>query len=198
MIERAPSMAMFRTHPLQVDPCVLICGGGVIGACTAYFLAQRRIEVIVVERTGVACAASGKSSLPGAGLVRRHALGRLARRSFALHAELATGLDGPPLGLSPARHLERAGERRRGVHAGRAVSGPAWIGENALVQGKLGTQATTAQVHPARFTEAMLQAAIGMGARLRLGCVTGVVLDAGRTTAEGSRSTARCSTPTSW
>ena len=70
------------------------------------------------------------------------------------------------------------------VHAGRAASRPAWIGENALVQGKLGTQATTAQVHPARFTEAMLQAAIGMGARLRL-CVTGVVLDAGRTTAEG-------------
>lgn len=36
---------------------VVICGGGVIGACTAYFLGCRGIEVIVVERTGVAAAA---------------------------------------------------------------------------------------------------------------------------------------------
>ena len=40
---------------------VLICGGGVIGAATAYFLSRRRIEVTVIERTGVANAASGKS-----------------------------------------------------------------------------------------------------------------------------------------
>ena len=40
---------------------VVICGGGVIGACTAYFLSLRQVEVVVVERTGVACAASGKS-----------------------------------------------------------------------------------------------------------------------------------------
>ena len=40
---------------------VLICGGGVIGASIAYFLSLRGIETIVVERTGVANAASGKS-----------------------------------------------------------------------------------------------------------------------------------------
>ena len=40
---------------------VVICGGGVIGACTALFLARRRVEVIVVERTGVANAASGRA-----------------------------------------------------------------------------------------------------------------------------------------
>jgi len=40
---------------------VVICGGGVIGACTAYFLIRRGIDVTVVERTEVAAAASGKA-----------------------------------------------------------------------------------------------------------------------------------------
>ena len=39
---------------------VVICGGGVIGTRTAYFLSLRQVEAIVVQRTGVACAASGK------------------------------------------------------------------------------------------------------------------------------------------
>src|SRR5207244_13026639 len=69
---------------------VLICGGGVIGASIAYFLARRGVEAIVVESTGVACAASGKS---GGFLARDWCdgspLAPLARRSFALHAELA-------------------------------------------------------------------------------------------------------------
>ena len=35
---------------------VVICGGGVIGACTAYFLSQRQVDAVVVERTGIAAA----------------------------------------------------------------------------------------------------------------------------------------------
>ena len=40
---------------------VLICGGGVIGASIAYFLSRKGVEPVVIERTGIACAASGKS-----------------------------------------------------------------------------------------------------------------------------------------
>ena len=165
---------------------VVICGGGVIGACTAYFLSLRQVEVIVVERTGVACAASGKSGgFLALDWCDGSPLGRLARRSFNLHAELAAQLDGSRWGYRRLDTWSVLAGARRSFSGGSAVSGPVWLGERALVQGKLGTQATTAQVHPARFTEAMLQAAIGMGAQLRLGCVTDVVLDAGRTTALG-------------
>ena len=72
---------------------VLICGGCVIGASIAYFLSRRGIAVTVIERCGVACAASGKS---GGFLARDWCDGTplqpLARRSFDLHAELAERL----------------------------------------------------------------------------------------------------------
>ena len=69
---------------------VLICGGGVIGASVAYFLTCRGVKATVIESTGLACAASGKS---GGFLARDWCEGSplapLARRSFALYAELA-------------------------------------------------------------------------------------------------------------
>src|SRR5438105_205527 len=68
---------------------VIICGAGVIGASIAYFLSRRGIKAIVVERTGVACAASGKA---GGFLARDWCDGTplqsLARFSFDLHAQL--------------------------------------------------------------------------------------------------------------
>jgi glycine/D-amino acid oxidase-like deaminating enzyme len=73
---------------------VLICGGGVIGASIAYFLARRGIATTVIERTGIACAASGKA---GGFLALDWNDGtpveQLARRSFALHGQLADELD---------------------------------------------------------------------------------------------------------
>ena len=87
---------------------------------------------------------------------------------------------------------ERAWSCRR---SGRAA--PRWLGERALVQGKLGIPATTAQVHPGRFTEAMLQAAIDLGARAparkrdrpRAGPWQAAPLWASRSTVGGSRPT---------
>ncbi len=72
---------------------VVICGGGVIGTSIAYFLSLRNVETLVVERAGVANAASGKS---GGFLALDWCQGTpvdaLARRSFVLHGELASTL----------------------------------------------------------------------------------------------------------
>ncbi len=159
---------------------VLICGGGVIGACIAYFLGLRGIEAVVVERTGVANAASGKS---GGFLARDWCNGTpvagLAQRGFDLHAELAATVSG--------RGSRGWGYRRigaLGVVAGEGqdmrrfarLPAPGWLGPDSAVHGRLSTAETTAQVHPAAFTEAMMARATGRGARLVEGCVRGIAL----------------------
>ena len=71
---------------------VLICGGGVIGASIAYFLSCRGVKATVIERTGIACAASGKSGgFLALDWCDGSPLEGLARRSFALHASLGQG-----------------------------------------------------------------------------------------------------------
>jgi glycine/D-amino acid oxidase-like deaminating enzyme len=148
---------------------VAICGGGVIGACLAWFLSRRGAEVVVIERTGVACAASGKSGgFLALDWCDGTALGPLARRSFALHAELAA-MPWADWGYRRLETLSVAATERR----------------PPVVRGRLGDVATTAQVHPRLFTQGMMQAAIAAGASLRLGRVTGIVLDGDGTTATG-------------
>src|SRR5258705_10929977 len=72
---------------------VIVCGAGVVGASVAYFLARRGIAVTVVERTGVACAASGKSGgFLALDWCDGSPPGPLARAGFTLHPELAAGL----------------------------------------------------------------------------------------------------------
>src|SRR2546423_11700305 len=72
---------------------VVVCGAGVVGASVAYFLTRRGVAVTVVERSGVACAASGKSGgFLALDWCDGSPLESLARASFALHAKLASEL----------------------------------------------------------------------------------------------------------
>src|SRR6266849_2865989 len=157
---------------------VLICGGGVIGATTAYFLARRGVEAVVIERSGVACAASGKA---GGFLARDWCDGTplqaLARRSFVLHAELPQRIGGD------------WGYRRLTTFGGFAgARNPArqpdagWLSDRVTVSQALGSPETTAQVHPAAFTAAMMRAAEAQGAEWRAGRVTGLARTADRVT----------------
>jgi glycine/D-amino acid oxidase-like deaminating enzyme len=158
---------------------VIICGGGVIGASIAYYLSQRGVETVVVERTGIANAASGKS---GGFLARDWCdgspLAPLARRSFELHGSLAKSLD-RDWGYRRVETLSVIASARRDVGGYRNQPSPEWLGEDAAVYSQIGTPETTAQINPAAFTNAMMDAAIDGGAKLVAGCVDGVALSAG-------------------
>ncbi len=151
---------------------VLICGGGVIGAAIAYFLGRHGVEAVVIERTSIACAASGKAG----GFLARDwcdgsALGPLARRSFDLHAELAAKLS-VDYGY---RRLDTLAVVANAGWGGQSPK-PHWLAKSAQVHGRLGSTETTAQVHPALFTRALMDAAAGLGARHQIGCITGLHL----------------------
>jgi glycine/D-amino acid oxidase-like deaminating enzyme len=153
---------------------VIVCGAGVVGASVAYFLARRGVRVTVVERSGVACAASGKSGgFLALDWCDGSPLGPLARASFSLHAELARDL-----GDHGYRRMETfmlAARERGGRPGDHQVPGPAWLDAEGAVTDTLGSFQTTAQVHPARFTAALVDAARARGASLRLGVVEGVL-----------------------
>jgi glycine/D-amino acid oxidase-like deaminating enzyme len=153
---------------------VLICGGGVIGASVAYFLSRRGVRAVVIERTGMACAASGKSGgFLALDWCDGSPLAPLARRSFALHAGLAEEL-GNDWGY---RRLDTYGgyaSARRSAHPD-ADAPVEWLSPDVVVDRRLGATATTAQVHPGAFTVALMRAAQAQGAELRIGEVTGVV-----------------------
>jgi glycine/D-amino acid oxidase-like deaminating enzyme len=161
---------------------VIICGGGVIGASIAYFLSRRGVKPIVVERTGIACAASGKSG----GFLARHwcdgtPLQQLARHSFDLHAELAEH-GSEDWGYRRVTTYGGVGAATAHTRGGTTPNPMDWVSSHIEVGQQLGSTQDTAQVHPVLFTAATMRAAEAHGAELRLGTVTGMRQAAGRVT----------------
>lgn len=152
---------------------VAICGGGIIGAAIAYFLSRRGADVTVIERTGVACAASGKSGgFLALDWCDGTPLQELARRSFALHAGLAEEIDEDwsyRRLTTYSGYGTAAGGMRAPEHAGID-----WLSDAVMLDRRLGATQTTAQVHPGKLTQALMRAAQQRGATLRAGRVSGL------------------------
>lgn len=170
---------------------VVVCGAGIIGASVTYYLAKRGVQCTVIERCSPACAASGKA---GGFLARdwcdHNALGPLARLSFDMHAQLAT-----ELGEIDYRRVEalsvrvKEGSTKRTQHAD-GDNTPDWLDG---IEGRakvIGSTETSAQVHPFKLTNAMLDAAartaksvvrcaVVIGMATEAGRVVGVTLDSG-------------------
>jgi glycine/D-amino acid oxidase-like deaminating enzyme len=151
---------------------VVVCGAGVMGAATAYFLARRGVDVTVVERSGVACAASGKSGgFLALDWCDDSPLGPLARASFALHAELAKSIP-TDYGYRRMDTFMLAAREQGTLRDEHRVTPPRWVDGAGVVTAALGSTETTAQVHPASFTAALIEAA---RARVRIGVVEEIV-----------------------
>src|SRR5206468_551554 len=129
---------------------VIVCGAGVVGASVAYFLARRGVAVTVVERTGVACAASGKSGgFLALDWCDGSPLGPLARASFTLHAELAAELS-TDYGYRRMETFMLAARERGTPAGGHRVAAPPWLDGSGIVTAAPGSQEAPAQVTPAR------------------------------------------------
>ena len=151
----------------------VICGGGAIGAAIAYFMSRRGARPIVIERHEVAGAASGKSGgFLALDWCQGSPLDRLARRSFALHAQLSSDL-GDPWGyrrLTTYSGYAAADDTARGGLGGRP-----WLAGGVTITGRLGSTGSTAVVEPRAFTTGLMHTAQMHGAVLRHGTVVDVV-----------------------
>lgn len=163
----------------------VICGAGVIGAAIAYYLAERGVAATVVDRCGIAAAASGNSGgFLALDWCDGSPLEPLARASFELHQELARTL---PEDCGYRRVDTLALAAGPGLQAKDSGNRPGWLDGACATQSIIGTQATTAQVHPEKLTRALIGAAQSNGAKLHIGCVEGVELTGGGTRVSGVR-----------
>ena len=153
---------------------IVICGAGVIGAATAYYLIRRGAKVTVIERHRPACAASGKAGgFLALDWCDGTALQALARRSFALHAELAASLP-DDYGYRRLRTWAASADMNTAQSPANEAGQPGWVNRKARVYAQIGNEQSTAQVHPEKFTQALLNAAIRQGTQLMQGRVEGL------------------------
>ena len=165
---------------------VVIAGGGIIGAATAFYLSRRGVRTTVVERRSVASGASGKAAgllSPPSPADLREPWGPLARLSLGLHFEVARLLDGrrhygfEPIDMALVAHDE--GERQAIVaiygtdawlDSGRLREQCTWPGDGA-VGGVV--RHGGAQVFPGQLTATLLEAA---GAQVVAGDVRSIAM----------------------
>ncbi|KAI3747880.1 hypothetical protein L6452_10598 [Arctium lappa] len=140
---------------------VVVCGGGIIGVCTAYFLAKKGVAVTLIERSSIACAASGKAG----GFLALHMcdggpLSSLARTSFNLHRSLAEQLHGSrSYGYRPLTALTVSVNESESPPPRNPIL-PSWVNGGVESGEVVGTMETTAQIEPQLFTRALLATAV--------------------------------------
>ncbi|KAK9061883.1 hypothetical protein SSX86_019067 [Deinandra increscens subsp. villosa] len=162
----------------QLPKRVVVCGGGIVGVSTAYFLAKKGAAVTLIERSSIAGAASGKAG----GFLARHMcdggpLSSLAHASFNLHRSLAEELDGSrSYGYRPLTAVTVSVKETESPSKSPVL--PPWV-DGGVESGEIiGTTETTAQIHPRLFTRALLTKAVAeYGVRVVIGKVESVAVE---------------------
>lgn len=146
---------------------VVILGGGIVGCATAHYLRKlggEGLKITVIDKVGIAAAASGRA---GGFLARdwhNGAGARLAACSFALHAELAAEFGAAEIGYRPCRAVQptcRGGKTEK--------CGSSWFDGCVGQAPEIAPRDTAAQVIPAKLTQALFDSS---GARLLVGTPT--------------------------
>ena len=150
---------------------VVIAGGGITGVSIAYHLAARGVASTLVDAVGICPAASGKAGgFLASDWNDGSPTGPLTRLSFDMHAELAAKL---PVSVDYRRLTCEA----VGVGGGfrqRKLASVEWADTGVIGSQAMGSEATIAQVHPKKLTEALWAEAQRAGSTLRVGEVVGV------------------------
>jgi glycine/D-amino acid oxidase-like deaminating enzyme len=186
------------------NPSVVICGGGVVGVATAYYLSRRGVTSVIVEANGVASGASGAAAgiiSPLSAEQARSPLAEIIRTGVAMHGDLS-------LRLPEESSIDYAFERRptlliatteqeeteiRAEIEGRIAVGVdaqwltledvreqfGWI-DQPIRGAMLGE--IPGVLDPYRFSLALLAAAERAGCEVRSGRVSGIEQEGGRVT----------------
>ncbi|KAK6540552.1 hypothetical protein TWF694_009343 [Orbilia ellipsospora] len=139
---------------------IVVIGGGIVGVSSAYFLSHHPTNpaVTLIEASSIAAGASGKAG----GLLALDWHGSdtssLAKLSYRIHASLAEKHNGRERwGYRELDTLEISCEEGKKTNKQRAGV-PNWVHQNVITKvGTLGSQQSTAQVHPRRFCETIIQ-----------------------------------------
>ncbi|PWA40582.1 FAD/NAD(P)-binding domain-containing protein [Artemisia annua] len=163
----------------QPQKRVVVCGGGIIGVCTAYFLSKKGAAVTLIERSSIACAASGKAG----GFLALHMcddgpLSSLARTSFDLHRSLAEELNGAQsYGYRPLTAVTVNIDESEQMSNNSNIL-PPWVDGGVKPGEIIGATETTAQIHPQLFTRALLAKAVAeYGVKVVVGKVKSVATE---------------------
>lgn len=165
---------------------VVIAGGGILGTCTAYYLAKdHNISSTIVDVTGeIAPAASGKAGGFLALDWNDHGpTGALTRRSFALHQHLADTFGADTIQYRRLTCAAIAAASSSSKPKGAKLQEIEWAASGTHIQ-SLGDETTIAQVHPKLLAQTLF--ANTPNANLMKGrvvgeCTDGAKLDDGTT-----------------
>jgi len=139
---------------------IIICGGGIIGASTAYYLSVldtlKTLNITVIERETIACHSSGKAGGFLALDWHDSKTEPLANLSYRLHEELSRTFD-TDIGYRKVNTFSVDSQANKSVK-----------------RKTIGTTSTTSQVHPFLLTNELMNFSIKNGTKLKKGVVTGV------------------------
>ncbi|CAE7537679.1 yurR [Symbiodinium pilosum] len=149
----------------------LIVGGGIVGVTAAHYLLKKGKKVTLIEKCAIACHSSGKAGgflTDGDSGWHSGPIARLAKRSFALHEDLAKELGSETIGH---RRVKCVGQGRDA-----STAQPAWLAPGQY-QRDMGNESGLAQVTPYKLMEALKDSIVKQGCEIIIGKAVGVEME---------------------